>query len=195
MRILPRSFYNRDTLVVARELLGMYLVRELPTGERMVGKIVETEAYKGFQDPASHAYRGKTPRNAVMFGPPGRAYVYFIYGKNYCLNIVTEPEGVPAAVLIRALEPINGVNVMMRYRKVRRLVDLTNGPGKLTEAMNITRELNGVDMTRRGPLYVVKPERKESFEIGRSGRIGVRAAKDWPWRFFIKGNPYVSKKV
>ena len=143
---VPRRFYNRDTLIVAPELLGKLLVRRESSG-LLVGKIVETEAYRGVDDPASHSYRGKTPRNAVMFGAPGIAYVYFTYGNHYCLNAVTEDEGTPAAVLIRAVEPLEGVDLMMRNRGVEKLTEVGSGPGKLTKALQITREQNGCDLT------------------------------------------------
>ncbi len=192
---VPRRFYSRDTLIVAPELLGKLLVRRVSSG-LLVGRIVETEAYRGVDDPASHSYRGKTPRNAVMFGPPGIAYVYFTYGNHYCLNAVTEEEGTPAAVLIRAVEPLEGVNVMKRNRRVEKLTELGSGPGKLTKALQITREQNGCDLTDKASnLKICEPsEPSRVFETVHTTRIGIRLAQDRPWRFYVKGNPHVSRK-
>ena len=193
---LPRSFYARNTIEVAKDLLGKVLVREAPAG-RMAVKIVETEAYCGPHDKACHASKGMTDRNKVMFGEPGHAYVYFIYGMYYCLNLVTEGDGYPAAVLIRAGEPLEGIDVMRGPRKkAKKDRDLTSGPGKLCMALAIDRELNGADLCKKGPLYVEEGAR-DHFEIVRSKRIGVDYAaeyKDKPWRFYIKNNPFVSVK-
>lgn len=145
-------------------------------------RIVETEAYLGLSDEASHAWRGPTPRTKVVFGPPGHAYVYLIYGIYNCLNFVAEPEGSPGCVLIRALEPIAGVE------------SETNGPGKLTRAMGIDLRHNGADLTR-GSLIVHEPAAAEAFEIGVSPRIGIAKNPDWPLRFFISGNPFVSRNA
>jgi DNA-3-methyladenine glycosylase len=142
-------------------------------------RIVETEAYLGLADEASHAWRGLTPRTEVIFGPPGHAYVYLIYGIHDCLNVVAEPEGSPGCVLIRAVEPVAGVT------------GLTNGPGKLTRALGITLRHNGSDLTR-GPLTVHEPEKAEPFQIGVSPRIGITRNVDQPLRFFIAGNRFVS---
>ncbi|MHA1675849.1 MAG: DNA-3-methyladenine glycosylase, partial [Candidatus Njordarchaeales archaeon] len=131
---LNRNFYERYTVDVARDLLGKVLVRVLSSEQILAGIIVETEAYRGQDDPASHAYGRKTPRNAIMYGKPGYSYVYFIYGMYHCLNVVTEPEGVPAAVLIRAVEPIFGIELMKKYRNTDKISNLTNGPGKLCQA-------------------------------------------------------------
>ena len=192
--VLPRGFYDRDTITVARDLLGKVIVREME-GRRLSVKIVETEAYVGPQDKACHASRGMTPRNQVMFGEPGHAYIYFIYGMYYCLNLVTEKVGYPAAVLIRAGEPVEGEDVMRTLRKkAKNREDLTSGPGKLCQAMGIGRDLNGADVCRRGPLYL-EDAAGESFEIVSSKRIGVDYAgeyKDKPYRFYIKDNPGVS---
>ena len=185
--ILPRSFYARNTIEVARGLLGKTLVH----GETS-GKIVETEAYPGGDDLASHSARGITGRTLVIFGPPGHAYVYFIYGMYECLNLVAEPDGQPGCVLIRALEPIAGIETMQRRRPaVRTLRDLTSGPGRLTLALGITRALNGADVTR-GDLTVRMPRREEQFEIEVTPRIGIRHCADRPLRFAIAGNPFVS---
>lgn len=193
MKILPRSFYARNTLTVAKELLGKHLVRQ-NQGEKITGKIVEVEAYRGFDDPASHAYKGKTIRNQVMFGKPGCAYVYFIYGNHYCLNVTTEKEGVPGAVLIRALEPISGIKSMMKNRKTKEVANLTNGPGKLTKALNITKAQNELDLTKNGKLFICKPDLTETIEIACSTRIGVKAGAEKAWRFYIKNNKFVSKR-
>lgn len=186
--ILPRSFYARDTVEVARDLLGKVVVH----GETS-GRIVETEAYVGGDDLASHSARGITPRTRVLFGPPGHAYVYFIYGMYECLNLVAEPDGTAGGVLIRALEPVAGIETMQRRRRTARtLRDLTSGPGKLTLALGITRAQNGVDVTR-GMLTVRTPRNTEPFEIEVTPRIGIRHCAEWPLRFVIKGNAFVSK--
>lgn len=173
---LGRAFYRRPAVQVARELLGKIL-----SFESASGRIVETEAYLGEDDGAAHSARGITPRTQVIFGPPGHAYVYFIYGMYDCLNIVCEPEGVAGCVLIRALEPVSG------------LKGLANGPGKLTRAMGINRTQNGVDVTQ-GPITIHAPERAEKFQIATSTRIGITKSADLPLRFFIKGNPSVSRR-
>jgi DNA-3-methyladenine glycosylase len=158
-------------------------------------RIVETEAYLGLADEAAHAWRGRTPRTEVIFGPPGHAYVYLIYGIHDCLNIVAEPEGSPGCVLIRAVEPVAGLAEMRRRRRVDRLESLANGPGKLTQALGITLRHNGADLTR-GALTVQgtvrEPEPLQEFEIGVSPRIGITRNVDWPLRFFIAGNRFVS---
>ena len=179
---LPRSFYARSTLVVARELIGMHLVRQL-AGKRQVGRIVETEAYQGPQDLAAHSARGRTARNEVMFGPPGHAYVYLIYGMWNCVNVVTNLTGIPHAVLIRALEPVAGID------------QSTHGPGLLCRALHIDRSLSGADLDGEA-LWLEKPAgawRKPRIE--RATRIGVDYAGDWahkPWRFLDRDSPYVS---
>jgi DNA-3-methyladenine glycosylase len=182
-RPLPRSFYSRETLTVARELLGMHLVH-LHAGVRQVGRIVETEAYKGPTDLAAHSSRGRTPRTATMFGPPGHAYVYLIYGFWNCMNVVTAADGVPHAVLLRALEPVEGVD------------DTTHGPGLLCRALHIDRSLNGLDLTG-DTLWIEKPSGVKYVKprVARSTRIGVDYAGDWankPWRFLDRDSPYVS---
>ncbi len=182
-RKLPRNFYAReDTLAIARDLIGMHLVRALD-GVRRVGRIVETEAYMGPQDLAAHSARGRTQRTEVMFGPPGRAYVYFIYGFWNCMNVVTARAGIPHAVLLRALEPIEGIT------------DKTWGPGLLCRAMRIDRTLNGADL-RGASLWIEHPRAPlRAPRIGRSPRIGVDYAGKWarrPWRFFDLASPYVS---
>ena len=191
-RLLHSAFFARDTVKVAPDLLGKYLVR-LKDGERMVGRIVEVEAYRGSDDPASHAFRGLTPRNTPMFGDPGHAYVYFTYGNHYCLNITTQKAGTPGAVLLRALEPLEGIDVMRRFRPSVADSELTNGPGKLTKALAIDKSLNEQDMTVRGPLFVADPGKCE-LEVWHSTRVGIGEGLDRLWRFYIKGNPYVSKR-
>jgi DNA-3-methyladenine glycosylase len=157
------------------------------------GRIVEVEAYLGVKDRAAHAWSGLTARTRVMFGPPGHAYVYFIYGMYECLNFVAEPEGSAGCVLIRALEPLAGLNLMRRRRpRAHSIEDLASGPGKLTLAMGITRKLNGADLVT-GPLQVRRPIDQPAFEIQTTPRIGIRHCADWPLRFLISGNRFVSR--
>jgi DNA-3-methyladenine glycosylase len=173
---------------VARDLLGKILVHGLAAG-----RIVETEAYLGRGDLAAHSARGITPRTRVIFGPPGHAYVYLIYGMYECLNIVAEADGTAGCVLIRALEPLDGIEKMRARRPAARSVhDLANGPGKLTLAMAITRRHNGADLTR-GPLTVHAPARRERFEIAVSPRVGITQSPELPLRFHIAGNRFVSR--
>jgi len=186
--ILPRRFYKRPTIQVARELLGKILVHG-----NAEGMIVETEAYLGGDDLASHSAIGITDRTRVIFGPPGHAYVYLSYGIHECLNIVAEPEGVPGCVLIRALEPVAGLEEMRSRRPgARTNRDLTSGPGKLTRAMAVTRANNGADVTR-GNLTVRAPEHAHDIEIVVGPRIGITKCAELPLRFSIAGNPYVSR--
>src|SRR5690348_4083955 len=186
-RILARSFYDRPTATVARELLGKVLVHG-----PAAGIIVETEAYLGGEDLAAHSARGITNRTRVIFGPPGHAYVYFIYGMYECLNLVAEAAGKPGCVLVRALEPLAGIELMQRRRPAaRRLEDLASGPGKLTLAMGITRAQNGADVTR-GALVVREPVAAQRLRIAVTPRIGIRHCADWPLRFIIRGNRFVS---
>lgn len=191
---LPRSFYLRPTLQVAKSLLGKYIFRKY-AGRILLGKIVETEAYIGPNDPASHAYVGKTERNKVMFEEGGRAYVYFTYGMHYCFNVVTERAGYPAAVLIRAVEPIDGLQEMVNNRGFASdemgEVRLTNGPAKFCEAFGIKREMNGIDLTG-DELFITNGENIKSSEIAVSQRIGIRNGKGKKWRFYVKGNRFVS---
>jgi DNA-3-methyladenine glycosylase len=191
MRMLPKSFYEREPDVVAKELLGKILVRKM-NASLLSGKIVETEAYYGEKDPASKAYKGRKISNELMFLDVGRTFIYMVHG-NWLLNIVAHPKGDVGAVLIRALEPICGVEIMKKNRKVKDLRFMTNGPGKLARALAITKELNGVYITKRNsPLIVIEGER-ESFEICSSYRIGVKFDLPQELRFFIKGNKFVSK--
>ena len=156
-------------------------------------RIVETEAYLGVDDRAAHAWRGPTDRTRVLFGPPGHAYVYFIYGMYECLNFVTEPEGSAGCVLIRALEPLAGIATMRRRRPAAKAIeDLASGPGKLTLAMGITRKLNGADLVK-GPLQVRRSDDESSFEVHVTPRIGITHCADWPLRFVIAGNRFASR--
>jgi len=186
--VLSRDFYARPAVEVARDCLGKILVQG-----STAGRIVETEAYLGTDDRAAHAWRGVTERTRVLFGPPGHAYVYFIYGMYECLNFVAEESGKAGCVLIRALEPVAGIPIMQRRRpNARRMEDLASGPGKLTLAMGITRKLNGADLVK-GPLQVRQFNAEEPVEIEVTPRIGIKHCADWPLRFFIRGNRFVSR--
>jgi len=188
-RPIARSELPIDTAALARYLIGKVLVRELPEGLAS-GRIVETEAY-GIGDAAGHAYRGMTPRNRSLFLEPGRAYVYLAYGVSSMLNVSSEAPGIGAGVLIRALEPLEGVPVMQRNRGVERLRDLARGPGRLAAALRIDRSLDGLDLCREGPLWLVGDE-QEPGEIGRSVRIGISRDADRPLRFYVRGSAFVS---
>ena len=183
MRKLPRSFYDRDTIEVAHELLGKYLVHVVAGVER-VGRIVEVEAYLGPHDLAAHSARGLTKRTSVMFGPPGHAYVYLIYGMHWCMNVVTQPEGVASAVLLRALEP------------VRNIEGRTQGPGLLCKAMGVTGQLQGHDLLS-DDFYIARPKTEPPVRIVKRPRIGVDYAGHWArrlLRFYEHGNPFVSRR-
>lgn len=186
--ILDRGFYERPTIEVARDLVGKILVHR-----GTAGRIVEAEAYLGRLDRAAHAWRGLTDRTRVLFGPPGHAYVYLIYGIHECLNFVSEPAGVPGCVLIRALEPLAGIRTMRRHRgSVASLAALASGPGRLTLAMGITRRLNGADVTR-GPLVVRRLKIDQPWEVIATPRIGIRHEKDRLLRFIAAGTRFVSR--
>jgi len=186
-RILGRAFYDRDTVTVARELLGKILVHG-----RTAGRIVETEAYLGGDDLASHSARGITNRTRVIFGPPGHAYVYFIYGMHECLNFVVGPEGTGGAVLIRAAEPMAGISLMQRRRpNAHSAAKLASGPGNLTRAFGVTRAQNGVDVTR-GTLVVREEKLAPPVELRVTPRIGIRQCADLPLRFLVAGSPAVT---
>jgi len=191
---LKRQFFQRPTLEVARNLIGKVLVRRV-RGRNLAGKIVETEAYVGPHDLACHASKGKTSRTSIMFEAGGCAYVYMIYGFYFCLNAVTEAEDYPAAVLIRAVEPLDHLNVMRKFRKYPdRDTNIASGPGKLCMAMGIDKTLNGEDLT--GDTLWIEDRRLEVGRIVVSPRIGVDYAgeyKDKPWRFYVEGNPHVSR--
>lgn len=192
LKPLPRRFYDRDTAEVARALLGKRLVRDTDTG-RLAGRIVEVEAYLAQDDPANHGHRGQTRRNASMFGPPGRAYVYAIHSR-WCLNAVTEQAGVASAVLIRAIEPLEGIATMQELRGIDVLRDLTRGPGRLCEALAIDRALDTCNLTRRGPLWIADDGTAPAPEqILATTRVGISLAADLPLRFYLADCPYVSK--
>jgi DNA-3-methyladenine glycosylase len=188
-RPLPRAFFARGTLAVARDLIGRVLVHETPHGV-LAGRIVEAEAYRGPRDPASHAYR-MTPRSRIMWGKPGTAYVYFTYGNHFCVNVVTEREGVAGAVLFRALEPLEGVEIMRRNRGTDDDRLLLSGPGRLTQALGITREQNGADLTVP-PFYLARGRRRP-VRVAAGPRVGIRAAVRRPWRFVLAGSPFASR--
>ena len=189
-RPLPRKFYDRDTLAVARDLIGKTLVRRR-NGALLAGRIVEAEAYVGENDPACHAARGLTARTRIMYGPPGFSYVYFTYGMYFMLNAVCEREGFPAAVLIRAVEPICCLEVMTALRGTAKAGRLTDGPGKLCIAFDITTALNGVDLTRPTSPLQICHGRKET-DIAWSGRVGIQKGTEKMWRCFLRGSPFVS---
>jgi len=188
---LPRAFYDRLATVVGREMLGRLLVHASPEG-LVAGRVVEVEAYRGGLDPASHAFRGPTARNAVMFGPPGHLYVYFTYGMHFCANLVTEPEGTAGAVLLRALEPIHGLALMRARRGVSDPRRLARGPACVARALGLSREHNGLDLVE-GPLWLsAAPPERSGCRIARGPRIGIRRAVERPWRFHLAGHPCVS---
>ena len=193
---LKSGFFARDTIDVARDLLGRVLVHRLPSGIRLSGKIVETEAYIGVQDPAAHSYQGRrTPRTEPMFGPPGLSYVYFIYGVYYCFNVVTAKRGVPEAVLIRALEPLDGVDVMSRERPQLAPSKLANGPGKLCIALAITRAQNALDLINDPHLWIERGTPISEDHIVDGARVGIGHSHDavhWPLRFGVKDHPCLS---
>jgi DNA-3-methyladenine glycosylase len=207
---LQREFYLRETLEVAKELLGKVLVRCLPGNALLEGRVVEVEAYRGTVDPASHAYRGLTERNKPLFGEVGHAYVYFVYGNHYCLNVAARSSSMEAGgVLFRGMEPLNGIEDMLRNRGFKKkeslhrrtkgftpLWPLTNGPGKLTKAMQITVKQTGIDLTDPSSELFIRgdPDANNKFEIVSSRRIGVSRAQYKRWRFYAKGSRFVSKK-
>lgn len=190
--VLPARFYARDTAIVARELLGAVLECRTPEGVAS-GRIVETEAYLGEHDAACHAAAGLTPRTAPLYGPPGTSYVYFVYGMHWCVNAVTRARGLPSAVLIRAVAPLHGI-ALMRARRghPRRDADLTNGPAKLCEALGIDGRLNGRSL-RRPPLVIRAGMPVDDGDVIVTPRIGIREAADWPLRFAVAGDPFVSR--
>ena len=197
MMRLTRSFYTRPTRQLAQALLGCRLVRRWQ-GQRLSGLIVEAEAYIGETDLACHARVGRTRRNAVMYGKPGLAYVYFTYGRHWMLNVVSEQEHFPAAVLIRALEPQEGLDLMQQHRPVPDPIDLCRGPAKLTQALRIDRALNGVDLcNRNGDLWIEAGVPVPARSVVRGPRVGLGATpepwKSKPWRYCVKDNPFASK--
>jgi len=195
LRKLARSFYLRPTLQVAEELLGLFLVRNVP-GTRLIGRIVEVEAYLGSKDPASHAFRGRTKRNEVMFWQGGHLYVYFTYGMHFCSNVVTGREGTAHAVLLRAVEPIAGLSVMKGNRRRPVWEDnpgvLCSGPARLCQAFGIAREENGSDLCGREIWIGRDVSVREQPHVARSRRVGISDGKRHLWRFYIKDNLFVS---
>jgi DNA-3-methyladenine glycosylase len=193
--ILPRSFFERAPDIVARKLLGKLIVRDW-RGQLLAGRIVEVEAYFGSEDPAAHAFAGKTERNAVLFGPPGFAYVYFIYGMYYCLNVSCEPDGQPGGVLIRALEPVEGLATMAKLRKLPPHAKpklLTSGPGRLCQALAITRAAhNGLDVTDPSSILRAEDDGYQARQVLVTPRIGIRRAADLPARYILAKNSFVS---
>jgi len=188
-KVLARTELPLDTVLLARHLIGKILVRETSKGS-LSGRIVETEAYP-IGDAAGHAYRGETLRNHALFLRRGHAYVYLAYGTSYLLNVSSETAGIGAGVLIRALEPLDGVPLMQRNRRVQNLRDLTRGPGRLTAALDINRRLDGIDLCRKGPLWLARDDH-DAPEIGRSARIGLSRETDRPLRFYVRENRFVS---
>jgi DNA-3-methyladenine glycosylase len=195
---LERQFYTRDVLIVAKELLGKILVKN-DAKLTFSGKIVEVEAYDGSIDEAAHTFIGKTKRNEIMFGTGGFLYVYFTYGVHFCSNVVTGKEGSGTALLIRALEPIDGIKKMSYNRFKRNLIkeeekyNLTSGPGKICQALSITKEHYGIDLTGNKIYLLDQPDLTDD-QIVISKRIGIKKSIDLPWRFYIKDNPYISRK-
>jgi len=195
---LKKSFYRRKVIVVARELLGKILVKS-NSKEILAGKIVEVEAYHGDLDEAAHSYDGITQRNEIMFEAGGYLYVYFTYGAHHCCNVVTGKKGQGTAVLIRAVEPVFGLDKMIKNRFGRKLksdkeiFNLTSGPGKVCQAFKLNRNHSGTDLTGN-EIFILDDEKIRSKDIGVSKRIGITRSVDLPWRFFIKNNPYLSRK-
>lgn len=189
---LGYDFFARETPTVARELLGKWLVYH--EGDLITaGIVVETEAYLGLTDPAAHSFRGKTARNAVMFGPAGRIYIYFIYGLHYCLNVTTSTPEKPEGVLIRAVEPRLGIDSMAKRRRQTKTTQLCSGPAKLVQAFGIPKELNGSSAIH-GPIGFYANPQEEIKDITVTTRVGIKQAADWPLRFYVSGSPYISKK-
>lgn len=194
MSVLDNSFFSINTICAAQQLLGCYLVHDVG-GTQLVGMIVETEAYLGVSDPASHAYCGKTERNAPMFGPVGHGYVYVSYGIHHCFNVVARAaDTVAGGVLIRALQPIQGIEVMKRNRGLDSDIAITNGPGKLTQAMGITMQHKGKQLVKESSLYLVRGHEIPSSSIIASKRVGISQAQEELLRFHIARNKWVSKK-
>jgi DNA-3-methyladenine glycosylase len=191
-RRLRRPFFARPSPEVAPDLIGRVLVRRLPTGDRLAVRLVETEAYQE-DDPASHSYRGRTARTEVMFGRPGRLYVYFTYGIHFCMNVVTGTDGEGSAVLLRAAEPLAGVDEMRRLRGVDDVRSLCSGPGKLCEALGVTRGNNGEDLVRGPQMWILEGDAVPVERVGVTTRVGIRNGVERAWRFVALGDPYVSR--
>ncbi len=190
MTRLPRRSFARPATEVAPELLGQVLARRLPDGAVLRARIVETEAYDQ-DDPASHAYRGRTPRVRVMFGPPGHLYVYFTYGMHHCMNVVTGPDGTASAVLLRAAQPLEGMERMSIRRRTDRVRDLCRGPARLAQAFDVDRRLDGADLVRGREIWIERDPAAGAASIRCGPRVGIRVGTDLPWRFWIDG-PWVS---
>lgn len=192
MKILQRNFYKRDPLLIASELLGKILVRNM-NGSILSGRIIEVEAYLAFVDEAAHSFKGETTRTKSLFGEAGHTYIYSIHMQN-CMDIVLSEPGTPNSVLIRAIEPIEGIELMKEFRNKENLKDLTSGPGKLCQALNITKQLDGVDITKKtSPIYIIDDEFSTK-EIIKTKRVGISKAKEFDYRFYLKDSPYISRK-
>ena len=194
--VLPVSFYFRPTLEVLEDLVGMVLVRKSKEGTTS-GIIVEAEAYRGEDDPASFAYRGRTKRSEMLYGPPGKSYVYLTYGIHYLLNVITEKEGFPAAILIRALEPVDGIPLMAKRRKTEKILDLCSGPARICQAFGIDLALNGLSLySPHSPLFIQEGNQTEKGrrKLVWRPRIGIREGKERLWRAYLKGSMFVSVK-
>jgi DNA-3-methyladenine glycosylase len=187
---LSRRSFARPATEVAPELLGHVLVRRLSDGRVLRARIVETEAYEQ-DDPASHAYRGRTPRVRVMFGPPGHLYVYFTYGMHHCMNVVTGANGTGSAVLLRAAQPLDGMDRMSLHRGTDRVLDLCRGPGRLAQAFDVDRSLDGADLVRGSEIWIERDPAATASIVSSGPRVGIRVGTDRPWRFWIDG-PWVS---
>lgn len=196
---LSQKFYQRDSVIVAQELLGKVFVRKL-NNQLFYLKITETEAYRGKDDQASHTFNGKTPRNSVMFLPGGHLYVYFTYGKHFCANVVTGPENQGDAVLLRGMEPLNNLEILSQNRfskselTNKEKINLTNGPAKICQALNIKRNENGINLLQ-DEIFIVENIKPDKEDIVTTTRIGIKKSADLPWRFYLKDNPWVSVKV
>lgn len=190
---IEKSFFNRDTIKVAKELLGKLLFRKIGKNKYIIGKIVEVEAYMGDHDPACHAFQKTTGRSSTLYEEGGTIYVYFIYGNYYCFNIVTEKKGIGSAVLVRGVEPIEGFDFMKKFRpNVKNIYELTNGPSKFCLAFNIDKKYNGKKLSGNG-IFVAYPLKNEKINIVTTKRIGIVKGAELPYRFFIKDNPFVTK--
>jgi len=189
LRPLPLNFYSTSAILVAKELLGKYFYSQK---DYSLGRIVETEAYPG-DDPINHGLKGKTEKNSAMFLPPGHCYIYYVYYKNLCFNISVEREGTPSVVLIRAIEPLEGIDILSKNRKQKNLKNLTNGPSKFCQAFGITISDNGKELTRT--FFRIYKGKKDDFEIIRTSRIGIEEVNPKQYRFYIKDNPFVSRYI
>ena len=190
--VLPYSFYRQDTVSVAKGLLGKVMLFE-GAGQPLTGRVVETEAYLGLEDPACHSATGRSSRNSVMFGPSGHAYIYLIYGMHLCFNVTTGQGNSPEAVLLRAIEPLEGIEKMRENRGQDNIFNLCSGPGKLVQAMGIDKSLNGTSVVE-GPVKFIEAPGGQPFAIVETTRIGISKAADWPLRFYISGSAFISRK-